>query len=100
MYFGLGIIWEDCDKYVCCGNFGELKWLKVKYFYLKIIIFVGGWIWFNCFFDMVVDEKIRKVFVEFIVVFFCVYGFDGVDLDWEYLGVEMIFGGSYCFEDK
>ena len=49
---------------------------------------------------MAADEKTRKVFAESTVDFLREYGFDGVDLDWEYPGVETIPGGSYRPEDK
>nr|AAB58579.1 chitinase [Bacillus thuringiensis serovar pakistani] len=94
-----GTTWEDCDKYAR-GNFGELKRLKAKYPHLKTIISVGGWTWSNRFSDMAADEKTRKVFAESTVAFLPAYGFDGVDLDWEYPGVETIPGGSYRPEDK
>lgn len=29
-YPGSGTTWEDCDKYARCGNFGELKRLKLS----------------------------------------------------------------------
>ncbi len=99
-YPGSGTTWEDCDKYARCGNFGELKRLKAKYPHLKTIISVGGWTWSNRFSDMAADEKTRKVFAESTVAFLRAYGFDGVDLDWEYPGVETIPGGSYRPEDK
>ncbi|AWC27363.1 glycosyl hydrolase family 18 protein [Bacillus cytotoxicus] len=97
---GSGTTWEDCDKYARCGNFGELKRLKAKYPHLKTLISVGGWTWSNRFSDMAADEKTRKVFAESTVAFIREYGFDGVDLDWEYPGVETIPEGSYRPEDK
>ncbi|KEK24361.1 glycosyl hydrolase family 18 protein [Bacillus gaemokensis] len=97
---GSGSTWEDCDKYARCGNFGELKRLKAKYPHLKTIISVGGWTWSNRFSDVAADEKTRKVFAESAAAFIREYGFDGVDLDWEYPGVETIPGGSYRPEDK
>lgn len=99
-YPGSGTTWEDCDKYARCGNFGELKKLKAKYPHLKTLISVGGWTWSNRFSDMAADPKTRKTFAESSVAFIREYGFDGVDIDWEYPGVETIPGGSYRPEDK
>lgn len=97
---GSGTTWEDCDKYARCGNFGELKRLKAKYPHLKTLISVGGWTWSNRFSDVAADPATRKVFAESTVAFLREYGFDGVDLDWEYPGVQTIPGGSYRPEDK
>jgi chitinase len=97
---GSGTTWEDCDKYARCGNFGELKRLKAKSPHLKTLISVGGWTWSNRFSDVAADATTRKVFAESTVAFLREYGFDGVDLDWEYPGIETIPGGSYRPEDK
>ena len=51
---------------------------------LKTLISVGGWNWSGKFSDAALTEESRTVFADSCVDFIIKYGFDGVDLDWEY----------------
>jgi len=51
---------------------------------LKTLISVGGWNWSGKFSDAALTEETRTVFADSCVDFIKKYGFDGVDLDWEY----------------
>lgn len=66
------------------GNFGELLKLKAKYPQLKTLISIGGWTWSNQFSDLAATAEGRFVFAQSAVKFMKTYGFDGVDIDWEY----------------
>ncbi|WP_375143054.1 glycosyl hydrolase family 18 protein [Paenibacillus sp. D2_2] len=88
--------WADA----ACGNFGALRSLKAKNPQLKTILSVGGWTWSNRFSDTAASDQTRKNFAKSAVDALRAYGFDGVDLDWEYPNVEAIKGNSYRPEDK
>ena len=66
------------------GNFGALRKLKGKYPNLKTIISVGGWTDSDRFSDVAVSNDNRVKFAASVVKFIKQYGFDGVDIDWEY----------------
>ncbi|CUX53284.1 Chitinase A1 precursor [Clostridium sp. C105KSO15] len=51
---------------------------------LKTLISVGGWNWSGKFSDAALTEETRTAFADSCVDFIKKYGFDGVDLDWEY----------------
>ena len=51
---------------------------------LKTLISVGGWNWSGRFSDAALTEETRTAFADSCVDFITKYGFDGVDLDWEY----------------
>ncbi|KAJ3458969.1 hypothetical protein MRS44_015042 [Fusarium solani] len=57
---------------------------------LKVLIAIGGWT-FNdpgptatTFSDISRSEKNQQMFIKSLISFMTIYGFDGVDLDWEY----------------
>lgn len=65
-------------------NFKHLKLLKKQHPHLKTMISVGGWTWSKNFSDAAASEESRTKFAESVRRFILEYGFDGVDLDWEY----------------
>lgn len=65
-------------------NISKLNQLKLVNPKLKTIISVGGWTWSDKFSDVALTEKSRAIFADSCVDFIVKYGFDGVDLDWEY----------------
>ena len=66
------------------NNFQLLNALKQINPNLKTIISVGGWTWSGKFSDTALTNTSRTVFADSCVTFIKQYGFDGVDLDWEY----------------
>jgi chitinase len=68
------------------GNFKALADLKQKYPHLKTLISVGGWTLSDTFSAVAADPKTRTHFAQSAVAFCKKYGFDGVDIDWEYPG--------------
>jgi chitinase len=64
--------------------------LKDKYNGMQTWISVGGWSFTdpgptrNAFSDMTSTAGNRKKFIDGLFSFMNTYGFDGVDLDWEY----------------
>lgn len=76
-----GDCWEPgCKR----GNFNQLHKLKQKYPHIKTLISVGGWTWSGNFSDAALTDASRTKFANSAVRFVRKWGFDGVDLDWEY----------------
>jgi chitinase len=66
------------------SNFVELRQLKQKNEQLRLLIAVGGWAGSKHFSDAAATEQDRKRLADSAVAFLRDYGFDGIDLDWEY----------------
>lgn len=66
------------------NNIKLLNSLKTKNPNLKTIISVGGWNWSGRFSDAALTDASRSTFADSCVDFIVKYGFDGIDLDWEY----------------
>jgi chitinase len=64
--------------------FNELKKLKNENPNLKTLIAVGGWTWSTNFHAAALTDASRTTFADSAVAFMKTYGFDGVDIDWEY----------------
>jgi chitinase len=89
----LGDSYADVDKFFAGdswdstamrGNFNQLLKLKAKYPHLKTLISVGGWTWSGQFSGIASDPAKRATFVKSCADFMEKYGFDGIDIDWEY----------------
>ncbi len=65
-------------------NFRMLSTLKKINPNLKALISVGGWTWSGLFSEVALTDKSRTIFADSCVAFVNQYGFDGVDIDWEY----------------
>jgi chitinase len=74
----------DTETQAFKGNFHQLNKLKEQHPHVKTLISVGGWTWSDKFSDVALTEESRTVFAESVLQFLLKYGFDGVDLDWEY----------------
>jgi chitinase len=66
------------------GNFGELFRLKQRHPELRTVISVGGWDGSDEFSKMASTPAGRDEFAASCVDFVRRYGFDGVDIDWEF----------------
>lgn len=79
---------EGWDANQLRGHFGEYKYYKNLYPNVKVIVSVGGWTRGQNFHAMAATASTRAVFIQSVVDFLKKYPFiDGVDLDWEYPGV-------------
>jgi chitinase len=56
------------------------------------MISIGGWTWSKNFSAAAATDSSRKAFVSSCVDFMQTYGFDGIDIDWEY----PVSGGLYA----
>ena len=68
-------------------NLDQLRKLKEKKPSLKTMISIGGW-QADGFSDAVLTKGSRTVFMDSILEFVAANDFDGVDLDWEYPGMD------------
>lgn len=66
------------------GHFGAYARLKEAHPHLRVLIAVGGWFDSGRFSDVASTPAARAKFAESVRQFCVTYGFDGVDLDWEY----------------
>lgn len=66
------------------GHFRQLLLLKERYPHLKTLISVGGWTWSGNFSSAAETPEKRQRFARSCAAFASRYGFDGVDIDWEY----------------
>ena len=68
-------------------NFMIAKKLKKLYPKMKILVSVGGYGTSKVFSDMSLSASSRSVFVDDAIRFVRYYGLDGVDVDWEFPGM-------------
>jgi chitinase len=66
------------------SNFSKLNALKQINPNLKTLISIGGWSWSDKFSDVALTDASRSTFADSVVSFIVTYGFDGIDIDWEY----------------
>ncbi|MDC0145249.1 glycosyl hydrolase family 18 protein [bacterium] len=91
----------DCwDEGCLRGNFHQLQILKENYPHLRTLISIGGWTWSTYFSDIAMTEESREIFAQSCVDFIVEYGFDGVDIDWEYPVEGGLEGNHYSSLDK
>src|SRR5699024_5327543 len=75
--------WKECQNGEC-GNFEELRKLKEENPNLSTLLSVGGWSCTHKFSDLAADPEARETFAQSAVDIIHTYGFDGIDVDWEY----------------
>ncbi len=105
----LGDPYADIDKFyegdswdpgVLRGSFNQLIKLKQQHPNLRTLISVGGWTWSGRFSDVALDTTSRERFASSCVAFMQQYGFDGIDIDWEYPVGGGLAGNTTRPEDK
>ena len=72
------------DAQVDPSNFAALQTLKQQHPHLQSLISVGGWTWSEHFSDVALTAASRQTFATSAVNFMTQYGFDGIDIDWEF----------------
>lgn len=66
------------------GLFKQFWLLKQRFPHLKLYVSVGGWTLTSGFPALANDPSARGHFADSVLAFLQQYGFDGVDIDWEY----------------
>ena len=66
------------------GNFNQLLQLKQQHPHLRTLISVGGYTWSTHFAQAAATAQGRAALAGSCVQFMRDYGFDGVDIDWEF----------------
>ncbi len=82
------------------GSFHQLQLLKQRQPNVKTLLSVGGWSWSGHFSDAALTDASRTRFAQSCVDLALRYGFDGVDIDWEYPGGGGLEGNVARPEDK
>jgi GH18 family chitinase len=78
---------DSTDATSVHGNFNQLRELKAKYPYLKVLTSIGGWSWSENFSNAALTDASRKAFAKSCIdLYLKQYKgvFDGLDIDWEY----------------
>lgn len=98
----------DSADQALAGNFNQLKQLKVKHPDLKMLVVLGGWSWSRWFSAAAATDDLRRTLVSSCIDLYikgnlpmlkghggkgaAANVFDGIDVDWEFPGVQ---GESY-----
>ncbi|XP_071519776.1 chitinase-3-like protein 1 isoform X2 [Panulirus ornatus] len=87
--------WLDRDL----KNYEKFVQLKKKNRNLKVLLGLGGWndSRSNKYSRLVADAGLRRKFVDEVIKLLLQYGFDGLDLDWEYPAYEGISADKQGF---
>ena len=91
----LGDSYADIDKFyegdtwdagALRGSFHQLQLLKAQHPHLQTLLSIGGWTWSTHFSDVALTAESRARFARSCADLMEQYGFDGLDVDWEYPG--------------
>ena len=85
------------DEYANKINITKLKTLKKTNPNIKILISIGGWTLSWTFSKIMKDKTLRTNLISSSVDFIIKNGFDGIDIDWEFVGKQGI-GFNYVDE--
>nr|AMT75074.1 chitinase Cht10 [Locusta migratoria] len=86
---------QDEQYDIIQGGYRSIVGLKRQNPQLKVMISVGGWPEERRkFAEMTASASTRREFIRSVLHFIDEYGFDGIDLDWEYPGAEDMGGMS------
>jgi chitinase len=82
------------------ANLATLVGLKKDNPDLTVLVSVGGWLWSGRFSDASLTATNRAKFIDSVAAFITRYNLDGLDIDWEYPGMEGAPGNVFRPEDK
>jgi chitinase len=85
------------DYYAAKQNIEKLKTLKQNDPNKKVVISIGGWTLSWTLSKIAADPILRKRLIDSSVEFVVKHGFDGIDIDWEFVGKQ---GIGYNYVDE
>lgn len=77
---------DSWDTGALRGSFHQLQLLEEAHPHLTTLLSVGGWTWSGRFSDVALTDVSRQRFAQSCVDLALGYGFDGLDIDWEFPG--------------
>ncbi len=92
-YIAIGDEYADVERYYegdnwhedsLRGSFRQLLILKENFPHIKTLISIGGAEWSREFSNVALTQQSRSGFALSCIEFIQEYGFDGIDIDWEY----------------
>jgi len=75
--------WNDVGMNLY-GNLKQIYLLKKTHRHLKLMLSIGGWTYSPSFHPIVINPAFREIFVKSSIAILEDYGFDGLDIDYEY----------------
>jgi chitinase len=69
-------------------NFAILTQLRKQNPSFTVLVSVGGWLWSGHFSEMALTSQSRSLFIDSVMDFLKRYDLDGLDIDWEFPGME------------
>ena len=69
-------------------NLALLTQLRKQNPSFTVLISVGGWLWSSHFSDVALTTQSRSIFIDSVMEFLARYDLDGLDIDWEFPGME------------
>jgi len=76
------------DEFGKKGNLCQLKILKQNYPHIQTLLSIGGWTWSNDFSEIYAYPEKHETHCDSILWYLENYDIDGIDIDWEYPGVQ------------
>ena len=74
----------NCGASCLNGVYGEIFSFKKKYPHVKTLISIGGWTWSTYFSQVFASSQKRATMIQSVTTFITKYGFDGIDIDYEF----------------
>ncbi|MFC1784681.1 glycoside hydrolase family 18 protein [Candidatus Neomarinimicrobiota bacterium] len=84
----------NADRHLLKGEINKSIIELAKQYGTKVILSIGGWETSNNFPQVSADPKKREIFAHWCVKHIKNYGFDGIDIDWEFPGYKQHNGTS------
>ncbi|XP_015597483.1 probable chitinase 2 [Cephus cinctus] len=79
--------WMDLKQNHDVGTYKKVTALRIRYPGLKVTLAIGGWNeGSENFSALVASPEKRNIFSKHVIEYLQMYGFDGLDLDWEFPG--------------